>query len=167
VDPCPECGFAYGVLPIGDVILGLQSNGDALVSRLAGADPSLAVRRTPDVWSPLEYCCHVRDMLLVQRDRLFVALVEDGPSFKPMYRDHRVSFDSYDSQDPGAVAAELAMATSMMVRAFSNLTPEQWRRPLIYNFPAPAPRTVAWMAHHTLHELVHHLSDIDRQADEA
>jgi hypothetical protein len=50
----------------------------------------------------------------------------------------------------------------MLANAFDPLTNEQWTRPLIYGYPEAARRDVEWMAHHTLHELVHHLSDIDR-----
>jgi hypothetical protein len=167
MDACAECGFTYGVLSRRDVLHQLQSCGDSFVSRLAAPSRDLTVRRRPDVWSPLEYCCHVRDILLVQRDRLFVALVEHEPSFKPMYREERVTFDGYDTQTPQAVAGELTSAVTMMVRGFSRLTPEQWERPLIYNFPETRRRTVKWMAHHTLHEMVHHLSDIDRVDEDA
>ena len=44
--------------------------------------------------------CHVRDVFLVQRDRLYTALVEDTPTFTPMYRDQRVTLARYNAQDP-------------------------------------------------------------------
>ena len=50
-------------------------------------------RPSPEQRSPIEYACHVRDVALMQRNRVYVALVEDEPSFKPMYRDERVAFD--------------------------------------------------------------------------
>jgi hypothetical protein len=52
------------------------------------------------------------------------------------------------------VAAELAATL------FEGLTAEQWARPLIYNYPAPTPRHLAWLAANTLHEVNHHLGDI-------
>jgi hypothetical protein len=104
----------------------------------------------------------VRDVLLAQRDRLFVALVEDEPSFKPMYRDERVNFDRYAEQDPEVVAAQLCMAAAMTAHAFSGLDAQQWARPLTYNYPELTRRDVEWMAHHTLHEMVHHRADIER-----
>ena len=48
-------------------------------------------RPSPDTWSPIEYACHVRDVLLVQRDRAYRALVEDAPEFSPMGREERVT----------------------------------------------------------------------------
>jgi GNAT superfamily N-acetyltransferase len=118
-------------------------------------------RRDHGQWSPLEYACHLRDVLLMQRDRVYVALVEHEPSFKPMYRDQRVAFDRYDQQDPADVAAELVMAARLFANALSGLSDEQWSRPLVYGFPEPSVHDVEWVAHHTLHEAVHHLADID------
>jgi hypothetical protein len=43
----------------------------------------LRTRPEEGVWSALEYACHVRDVFLVQRDRLYTALVEDTPTFTP------------------------------------------------------------------------------------
>ena len=110
----------------------------------------------------LEYSCHVRDVALMQRDRLFVALVEDEPSFKPMYRDERVAFDRYDAQAPDVVARQLAMAADLFGHALEGLAEAQWMRPLIYGYPDPSRRDVEWVAHHTVHELQHHLMDVDR-----
>jgi hypothetical protein len=162
MSPCAECGFTYLELPRRELADRVNGYGPLYASRLVSATGDLRTRPTPVEWSPLEYACHVRDVALMQRDRLYVALVEDGPSFKPMYRDQRVEFDRYDRQEPETVANQLAMATSMLANAFDPLTNEQWTRPLIYGYPEAARRDVEWMAHHTLHELVHHLSDIDR-----
>ena len=37
-------------------------------------------------------------------------------------------------------------------------------RTLIYNYPEPAPRSIRWVAVHTLHEVMHHLGDVRRQS---
>jgi hypothetical protein len=50
----------------------------------------------------------------------------------------------------------------LLAHAFDGLSEVQWARPLIYNFPGPARRDVEWVAHHTVHEMIHHLGDIDR-----
>jgi hypothetical protein len=97
----------------------------------------------------------------MQRDRLYVALVEDEPSFKPMYREERVAFDRYEDQDAGVVADQLTMAVTMLAHAFAGLRDEQWGRPLLYGFPQPSRQDVEWVAHHTLHEMAHHLWDVD------
>lgn len=114
------------------------------------------------MWSALEYACHVRDVLLAQRERLFLALVEDCPSFAPIYREQRVSLAHYQEASPESVSAQLGMAAELTAAAFGGIDEAGWRRECIYNFPEPARRSVAWLAAHTLHEGEHHLGDIDR-----
>jgi len=108
----------------------------------------------------LEYACHVRDVLLVQRERVLLALVGDRPSFPRMYRDERALLARYQQEPIDDVLRELGMAANLAARLFEGLSPEQLDRPCIYNFPAPAERDVAWLGRHTLHETKHHLGDI-------
>jgi DNA segregation ATPase FtsK/SpoIIIE, S-DNA-T family len=162
VTTCAECGFTYGATARQELASTLRTAASAYAVHLTTVAPALRVRRSPDQWSPLEYGCHVRDVLLMQRDRVYVALVEDEPSFKPMYRNERVAFDRYDTQDPSVVADQIVMAADLLSRAFDGLDDAQWARPLIYGFPGPARCDVAWVAHHTLHEVVHHQADIAR-----
>ena len=51
----------------------------------------------------LEYGAHVRDVLLVLRDRFVVGVVADNPGFTPMYRDERVDLGMYGGEDAGGV----------------------------------------------------------------
>jgi hypothetical protein len=78
-----------------------------------------------------------------------------------MYRDQRVAFDRYGAQDPSEVADQVTMAADLLANAFAGLSAAQWTRPLVYGFPEPARRDVEWVAHHTLHEMTHHLRDMD------
>ena len=158
---CTQCGFTYGTLSRHELSPRLRECGGAYGERLAADAVVLRTRLTPGQWSPLEYACHARDVALMQRDRLYVALVEDEPSFKPMYRDQRVVFDRYNMQMPDVVAGQGTMAADLLAHAFAGLEEAQWSRPLVYGYPDPSRRDVEWMAHHTLHELVHHLADID------
>lgn len=127
----------------------------------AGARPG------PEVWSPLEYACHVRDVLLVQRDRVILALVEDVPDFAPMYREQRVALAGYGGEDAGEVGGELAVAANLTAKVFAGLSPEQLARRCIYNYPERAERDVAWLGRQTVHETVHHTKDIRRALDGA
>ena len=74
------------------------------------ADPTLGVtirtRPGPRIWSALEYACHVRDVFLVLRERLYLALVEECPSFAPMYRDERASLARYGAEEPADVGRD-------------------------------------------------------------
>ncbi len=117
------------------------------------------------MWSPVEYGCHVRDVLIAQRERLYLALVENTPSFAPIYRDDRALLARYGEENPEHVAAEIAFAAGMTAWAFDGLDPSAWNRTCLYNFPEPSERSLLWLAQHTLHEGRHHLRDIERIID--
>jgi len=138
----------------------LSSLGQRFRESLLSESPEV-LRRRPrhDVWSGLEYACHVRDVTLVQRDRLYLALVEDKPSFPRMYRDERVELARYNGQDPLTVADHVAMAAELAASAFGDLEEHHWTRRLIYNWPTPQGKDVAWLAAHTVHEAQHHRGD--------
>jgi S-DNA-T family DNA segregation ATPase FtsK/SpoIIIE len=100
--------------------------------------------------------------MLIQRDRILLALVESRPNFAPMYREQRVVLAHYEAHAPDLVADQLRLATDLCATVLTGLGSEQWARPSIYNYPVPTERDVAWLGRHTMHEGVHHLGDIDR-----
>lgn len=81
-----------------------------------------------------------------------------------MGREERVAWDAYNTQDPQTVLAELAKAATDLSRAFSRLSPAQWNRTGIYNWPTAGARTMLWLGRHTIHELEHHLMDLTRRS---
>ncbi|HEX6476781.1 MAG TPA: DinB family protein [Acidimicrobiales bacterium] len=157
---CEQCGFDYDSVASAEVPGALISIGEALGEGLSTADGEALRRRPrPEVWSALEYACHVRDVLLVQRDRLFRALVEDTPDFARMHREERLVLERYNDQDPRAVEDQVGVAAQLAAGAFACLDGAQWRRPLRYNWPDNQVRDVRWLAAHTIHEGRHHLGD--------
>jgi hypothetical protein len=142
-----------------------RQHAAALSEILLGGSPRLRRRTRPDRWSPLEYCCHVRDVLLVQRERVLAARRTDRPSFDPMGRDERVEHDGYDEQTPGDVAAQLTEAARLFANVLGRLAPGDWDRTVVYNYPQRLERSLRWVAVHTVHEMQHHLRDVRRQLD--
>ena len=124
-------------------------------------DPGPVSRRL--CWSPLEYACHVRDMLLVQRERLLTARRLDKPVCEPMGRDERVELDGYAEQDPADVARQLRDAAQLFASDLGRISPADWDRAVIYTYPHRAERSLRWLAIHTVHEVSHHLLDVRRQ----
>jgi S-DNA-T family DNA segregation ATPase FtsK/SpoIIIE len=167
VERCDECHFVYDALDPGAVPGAIRSLGGRFAMRLSNerADPSLAqtirARPGPGVWSALEYACHVRDVFLVQRERVYLTLVEQCPSFARMYRDERADLARYAAQAPNDVAHELKTAAELLAWAFSGLDDAQLQRPCIYNFPEARERTILWLGRHSVHEGEHHLRDVD------
>jgi S-DNA-T family DNA segregation ATPase FtsK/SpoIIIE len=168
VDHCEECGYTYadhGTDSVAGEIAGLGARYRvrlAVPPGDAGRRAALLRRPVPEVWSAIECGCHVRDVLLAQRERLFQALVEPTPPFVPIYRDRRAVLARYAEEDPERVADAVDVAAHLIAWAFSGLAPTDWDRTCIHNFPEPAARSILWLAEHTLHEGEHHLGDIDR-----
>lgn len=158
---CEQCGFSYAGLAAGEIAGRLRAGPDRYRAALAGASPDAITRRPePDVWSVLEYACHVRDVLLIQRDRAVLAQVEDRPSVARMHRDERVALCRYADQALDDVLRQLAMAAELCALVFARLDDGGWSRRLVYNWPAAAERDLAWLGRHTVHEVEHHLRDV-------
>ncbi|WP_026821200.1 DinB family protein [Arthrobacter castelli] len=163
MDRCGECGFEYD-LPNAPNAPALITKGAAEFDAiLQDSGTDMRSRREPTQWSPLEYGCHVRDMLLVQRERVLAARRRHRPSFDPMGRDERVDHDGYAEQQPVDVAGQLTMAAQLFVNVLTRLSPEDWDRRVVYNYPRQAQRSLRWVAIHTVHEVNHHLLDVRRQ----
>jgi hypothetical protein len=159
VDHCDQCGFDYDSVAVEELPGRLEGAGPRYGAALAAIREPRR-RPEPEVWSPLEYTCHVRDVLRVQGERLELALRTDEPEFVPMGRDELVVTDAYNAQDPRVVMTELAAAATELARAFAALSPAQWDRTGIYNWPVAESRTMLWLGRHTVHEIEHHLMDL-------
>jgi DinB superfamily len=162
-DPCDTCGFVYDVSRATDVGPQIVVKAKAIAAIVAAENPIVSRRPDADTWSILEYGCHVRDVMLVQRERVLLALRVDEPHVVAMGRDERIEADGYNEQRPGDVARQIEDAALMFTGVLARLNEASWQRTMIYNYPTPAPRSLAWVAVHTLHEMVHHLGDVQRQ----
>jgi S-DNA-T family DNA segregation ATPase FtsK/SpoIIIE len=161
MDHCDECGLVYASISTAEIPNAIAAFGREYRRRLISDPVVLRARPSPEVWSALEYSCHVRDVLQVQRSRLELALTEDVPTFIPMGRDERVTRDRYNEQAPDVVADQLDRAAAAISADFARLRDDQWERTGIYNWPTTSERTMAWLGRHTIHEGRHHLRDID------
>jgi hypothetical protein len=158
---CGQCGFVYEDLPLDEVGPSMRGFARRYRAALDGIAQAVASERPePSVWSALEYACHVRDVLLVQRDRVVLAHVVECPQPAPMSRDERVSICRYDAQSMADVLDQLAMACELCALVFEGLSAEALAKEIIYNFPTPVVRDLGWVGRHTVHEGVHHLKDV-------
>src|SRR6185295_20046626 len=69
VDACARCGFDYELDTAEGAGAAISAGADELAGLVDGPG-DVRTRGAPDTWSPLEYGCHVRDVLLVQRERV-------------------------------------------------------------------------------------------------
>ncbi len=162
---CAECGFEYDPGLVPEVSTLTRVHAAEYAALLTTEDRILRQRTARGVWSPLEYACHVRDVLLAQRERVLLARRVDTPALEPMGRDERVEHDGYNEQRPTDVARQLDDAALLFANVLDRLARADWDRTVIYNFPQRQERPLRWLALHTLHELRHHLLDIHRRLD--
>jgi hypothetical protein len=157
---CDECGFTYDESRAGEAAGECARLARAMAARVTAA-ADVRARPAPETWSILEYTCHVRDVLIVQRDRVLLARREPDPAPPPMGRDERVEHDGYAEQDPEDVARQLVDAADLFANVLDRLDDEAWDRGIVYGYPPPPKRrTLRWVAVHTVHELTHHLHDV-------
>jgi hypothetical protein len=152
--PCPECGLDAAAVPYAEIPQRIRANAATWVEVLARGD--VHDRPAPDVWSPLEYACHVRDVLTLFELRLQRMLDETDPHFANWDQDATALEERYDAQDPAAVAREIPPAAEQLAALFASaddLT-RTGRRGDGMTF------TVESFARYLLHDVVHHLVDV-------
>ncbi|MEV0467725.1 DinB family protein [Nocardia tengchongensis] len=175
---CAECGFdpdtiAFAAVP------GL-TRGSAARLLAALERPDARVRPDESTWSALEYAAHVRDVCRIFTHRLDIArsggprpgpaiggydtTVTVGDNGIPMFanwdQDATALAENYGAAATATVAVELAQAAETVARAFDAVPDaERDRAALRSNGSA---FTIDSMARYFLHDLVHHVHDVER-----
>jgi hypothetical protein len=159
-EPCPECGFDAAALERAE-LPGVVRDAAATI-RLALSAPDAARRPSPEVWSALEYGCHVRDVCRIFGGRLQLMLDEDDPPFDNWDQDETALADRYWEQDPVVVADELRTAADHIADAYEHIPAAAWTRPGRRSNGSVF--TVDSLGRYFTHDLVHHVHDIDGPA---
>jgi hypothetical protein len=154
--PCPECGFDASGFAREDVGVLVRENARAWPPLLAG--PGAATRPAPEIWSALEYACHVRDVFRIYEERLRRMLTEDGPHYENWDQDATAVADRYDAQDPRTVGAELVAAGDAVAARFDGVRGDAWARTGFRSDGAAF--TVETFARYFVHDPVHHLREV-------
>jgi len=115
-------------------------------------------RRTPTVWSPLEYGCHVRDVFRLYDYRIGLMLSQDDPLYPNWDQDETAVRDRYPEQEPSRVQAEVVEAAQGLAERIDTVTGDTWQRPGRRSDGANF--TVESIARYMLHDVVHHLHDV-------
>jgi hypothetical protein len=153
---CPECGFEAAAVPRERVAQMIRDNAAAWSAVLARVD--VARRPRDDMWSPLEYACHVRDVFRICDGRLALMLAEDDPTFPNWDQDASAVEDDYAAQDPGRVAVEIHEAAARFADRYDAVAGDQWARPGTRSDGSRF--TVESFARYAVHDPVHHIYDV-------
>ena len=152
--PCPECG--YDSSQVDDVAARTRAAVTAI--RAALESPTAAVRPGPQVWSPLEYACHVRDVCIVFGARLAAMRGTDDPLFADWDQDATALAERYGEQDPATGSAELATEGERIAADFASVRPDELDRPGRRSNGSAF--TVQTLGRYFLHDLEHHAHDV-------
>lgn len=155
---CPECGYDAGSTPANTVAARLREQIAPWQVALAGPDDLVRRRPTTQVWSVLEYACHVRDVCRVFDTRVQLMCAEDFPAFPDWDQDATAVADRYEEREPEQVSAELAGAARTLADRFDALAAGEWAR--TGRRSDGSVFTVDSLSRYFLHDLVHHRRDI-------
>lgn len=156
---CAACRLAYaeiGVERARSLIEPLPGRYRSALEELA--DGGLRRRPAPEVWSPIEYLCHVRDVYVSHLVRLYRARTEEDPALEPMFNDLRTRRLRYAERDRAATLDELQAAVAGLLEESSRFRPEDWSR-AVHRLPEEQ-RTALWLLRNAAHEGIHHLGDL-------
>lgn len=155
---CPECGFDVRAFPRTDVGGMIRENVEAWKPLLV--NPRVRERPSDDVWSALEYACHVRDVFALYQERLRMMLEQDDPAYPNWDQDAAAIEQAYGEQEPDRVSIDLAANGHTLADAFDGLEEEQWSRTGTRSDGARF--TVESFARYLIHDPIHHVWDVER-----
>ena len=155
--PCPECSFDSSAVTPSTVpgsIENMLPRWRAVLRR-----PDAAERPDDSTWSALEYACHVRDVLSLFDQRLNLMLDSDDARFADWDQDRTAVEKDYANADPALVSAELAAEGKQAAESFAAVRESEWDRKGLRSNGSEF--TVLTLSRYFLHDLVHHLHDVN------
>lgn len=155
--PCPECHFDAATATPATVPSSIESmlpRWRAVLRRANAAD-----RPDENTWSALEYACHVRDVFELFDQRLALMLTSDDARFQNWDQDQTALDSDYAAADPAVVGAELTAEGEGLAAAFAAVPESEWGRKGLRSNGSEF--TVLTLAQYFLHDVVHHLHDVD------
>lgn len=154
--PCPDCGFdpaAQGLAELPGLVHDTAMAWSDVLARGDARD-----RPSPEVWSPLEYAAHVRDVHALFAQRVLLMLDEDEPTFANWDQDATAVESQYGNQDPATVAVELIEAAGTVAGIYATVDDAtKDRRGYRSNGSV---FSVESLGSYHLHDVVHHLHDV-------
>jgi hypothetical protein len=137
----------------------LRQLPDLIEEALHGlSDDELRRRPSPDEWSALDVCCHLRDSAQEEGVRVRRLVEEDGPALEPYDQEARAIERNYQDDDPARVRTALRAFWGGLAYQLESLTDEQWERGGTH--PESGPVTVRSRAEDEVDHAQAHLEQI-------
>jgi hypothetical protein len=157
---CPACGFDASATPAADALEHMRRAIATVLTALDG--PDARQRPDPQVWSPVEYACHVRDMCRVFGARLALMRATTDPLFASWDQDETALAERYWEQTPDTVAAELREESDRLLADFATVDGEEWQRP--GRRTDGSLFTIDSLARYMAHDAIHHAWDVSKDS---
>jgi hypothetical protein len=122
------CGFEYDLGKAQLASAAIVQGSEDFVSILNDGAADLTARREPQTWSPLEYGCHVRDALLVQRNLLGRQVSQQGS--RNTRSSSRDSYCGSSLVSPSQSLSSKSSARTKMTPSDASVTFQWWLPPL-------------------------------------
>jgi hypothetical protein len=154
---CEVCRLSYGEVMVSGVpgrLRDVTAEIRQFVEQLSGTQ--LTHRPDDDVWSALEYLCHLRDVYVASTIRLYRTRRETSPQIEPLFNDLRVVRFRHNEAQLSGVLHEMDAALEGFIDEMDRTT--DWDRG--FSRQPGEERTARWLVRQTLHEAVHHLGDM-------
>lgn len=163
--PCDECGYRADALGRNELGPRMRAVGGAWRELLGRGE---AVHRLRDddgrTWTPLQYGCHVRDVLELFEARTREMLKKrKPPTFKDWDQEAAAIKGDYAAQDPARVAYDLASNAGKYADVLDRVDGDEWSKPGTRSDGAEF--TVESLARYALHDVEHHLWDARQQIE--
>lgn len=153
---CQDCGFDASAIAPADVAVQVHEL-TAPWERVLAA-PGVRQRPEPTTWSPLEYACHVSEVLEVFAGRFTLIRTQADPSLPNWDQDAAAVRGGYSAQDPGAVAHQIPDRVETLQAALAPFEGADWERAARRSDGAEF--TALSLARYLAHDLAHHLHDV-------
>lgn len=163
-ETCPECGYDSSTVDPTDVAAAMRANAAAFRSALKRS--SMVAERPPvppgaaPRWSALEYAAHVRDVYGLAAERITRMIKKKAPTFADWDQDRAAIDGDYASADRDKVSYDLAVNAGKVADLLDKVRGDDWQRSGMRSDGAGF--TIASYAVYILHDVTHHLWDVER-----
>ena len=124
-----------------EVIATIRSLADQLDALCEGlSDDELRRRPSPEKWSILAVCCHLRDAAQIEGMRIRRLVEEDNPTLDPYDPEALAHERDYQGDDPGRVRTTVRAFWGGLAYQLEGLSEEEWQRGGLH--PESGPVTV-------------------------